>query len=77
MTKLIIQEKAIVKKYEVNFNGGIVYAELMNYLTKSTRSLITATELLIYLTYSRLADCSWKGSTQDFILNWFDKVRKH
>jgi hypothetical protein len=71
------QGKAYVRQYTDTFDAQKVYKLLCEYSTRSTKSSLDSTELLQYLTSTKLGDGKWKGSTHSFILNWQDQIRKY
>jgi hypothetical protein len=42
---------------------------------KSTKSALTSTKILSYITSAKLGDGSWNGTNENFILNWQEQVR--
>jgi len=73
----ISQGKAYVREHENDMDGQTVMTKLMNYLTKSTKASLQASELLTYITTAKLGDGTWKGKAQEFILHWENKVREY
>ena len=68
-TILTSQGKDLICKHENDFNAQLIYKELLLYLKTSTKGLMTASNILAYLTTARLTPESLKGTTQDFILH--------
>ena len=76
-TLLISQGKAFVRAHEHDFDAQTLYQELVTYFKSSTRGRQAASSILSYITTSRLGDGLWKGSTQDFLLHWTDKIHEY
>ena len=47
------------------------------YATGSTQVALESSNLLSYIITSTFTDANWRGTTQSFILNWCDKLRKY
>jgi hypothetical protein len=71
------KSKSIVRKYHKDGNAQKVYIELDDHFTKSTKAQNTASALLEYLTSANIVDGKWTGTTQAFILNWQEQLRKY
>ena len=69
--------KAIIRGYEDTHDSQQAYQELIHYLQRSTKSIVETNDIISYIASDKLGDGTWKGKTQDFILNWLDKVRKY
>ena len=69
--------KAIIRKYESDFNAQKVYEELTEHHLNSTKAALTSTKILSYITSAKLGDGSWNGTTENFILNWQEQVRQY
>ena len=69
--------KAIIRIYEPAFDSQQAYQDLIKYLQKSTKSIVETNDIISYIASAKLGDGTWKGKTEDFILNWLDKVRKY
>ena len=69
--------RAIVREHELDFDAQKVYQKLTDYHNKSTKAKIESADLLSYITSARIGDGTWKGTSENFILNWQDQVRKY
>ena len=59
--------KGIVRSHESSFDAQAVYSKLLSHYKDSTKSSLDASNLLTYITSSRLGSGgSWKGSTLNF-----------
>ena len=67
--------KSIVRKHETDRDAQKVYKEIVEHQLKSTKALISSSELMSYITSAKLGDGTWKGSTESFILHWQNQVR--
>jgi hypothetical protein len=59
------------------FDAQKVYTELCEYALKSTKATIDSSNILTYITSSRLGDGIWKSDTHSYLLHWRDHVRKY
>ena len=69
--------RAIVREHEQDFDAQKVYKKLADYHLTSTKAKIESAELLSYITSACIGDGTWKGTTENFILNWQEQVRKY
>ena len=67
--------KTFVRQHENDFDAQQVYAKLWDHHTKSTKAAMESTDLLSYITSTRLGTGDWRGTNENFILHWQDKVR--
>ena len=57
-------------------NAQAVWGNYSSYMETSTQAELVIEELMSSLTSIRL-DSNYRGSTQDFVLGWIDKVRQY
>ena len=76
-TLLTDKGKALVRKHAKDYNAQKIYAELVQYFSKSTKATIDASTILSYITTAKLGEGTWKGTAHGFILHWMDQVRKY
>ena len=69
--------KALVRWYESTFDAQKIYEELEKDATTSTQATIDTTELLTYLTSTKLGKTPWNGTYHAFILHWCEQLRKY
>jgi hypothetical protein len=67
--------KAIIREHEVDKDAQKVYKEILDHYLKSTKAMISSSELLAYITSAKLGNGLWKGNTESFILHWQNQVR--
>jgi len=65
--------KAILRKYEDDFDAQMAYTELLQHHLSSTKAKHNATQLMTYFSSARIED--WNGTTENFILHWQDQMR--
>ena len=71
-TLLTDKGKSLVCQHQQTFDAQAIYKELVLYASQSTKAALTSSSLLSYITTTNLADGTWKGNTQSFILHWQD-----
>ena len=76
-TLLTDKGKALVRYYQQTFDAQSIYRDLSAYAMQSTKAAMSASNLLSYITTTKLGDGTWKGTTHAFILHWQDQVRKY
>jgi hypothetical protein len=76
-TLLSDKGKALVREHTADFDAQQVYSELCAYALKSTKATIESSNILTYITSSRLGDGTWKSDTHSYLLHWRDQVRKY
>ncbi len=69
--------KAIVLQHKATKNTRDLWDALENHYSESMAGLIKVQELSTYLTSTRFNTCGWRGSKQNFLLNWQEKARLH
>ena len=67
--------KGLIRKYEGTHNAQQLFAELEKRAKSSTSAIITASELLSYITTATLGRNTWNGTTTAFVLHWEEQVR--
>ena len=67
--------KHLVRKYEGTDDAQSVYRKLSEHANQSTHANLEASDLISYITSTKLHKISWKGTYHSFILHWCDKVR--
>ena len=68
--------KHYVRQFESSRNAQKVWSEFDNYMRHSTRGDIELSGLLSDLTSLRLSS-NYRGTTQDFIADWMNKLRRY
>ena len=68
--------KALVRKYEADYDAQQIFIDLTAHATTSTQATLDADMLLAYLTTARV-ETHWKGSSHAFILHWCNKMRSY
>jgi len=71
------QSKSIVRNYFQTYDAQKVYADLTAYFLTSTKAQYNSTELLRYLTSASIGEGNWTGKSQNFILQWQNKLRQY
>jgi len=64
---------SIVRKHHATSDAQKVYDDLSQHYVKSTRANIVASDLLAYISTSKLQD--WPGTTEAFVLHWTEQCR--
>jgi hypothetical protein len=67
--------KVIVRSHDADRNAQLIYGEILQVMTKSTEAMMDSSDILSYLTTTKISDGSWRGTTKAFLLNWVDKLR--
>ena len=67
--------KTLVRKYEGTIDAQMLFVELERHAKTSTSAILTATELLSYITTATLGKNTWNGTTTSFVLHWEEQVR--
>ena len=67
--------KGLIRKYEGTHDAQAIFAELEERARTSTSAIITASELLAYITTATLGRDIWNGTTTAFVLHWEEQVR--
>jgi hypothetical protein len=67
--------KAIIRKHESTFDAQKAYEELQEYHLNSTKASLISVKILVYITSAKIGNGSWHGTSENFILNWQEKIR--
>jgi len=67
--------KGLIRKYEGSNDAQNLFLELEQRALSSTSAIITASELLSYVTTATLGRNTWNGTTTSFVLHWEEQVR--
>ena len=67
--------KGLIRKYEGTYDAQGLFVELEHRARSSTSAIITASELLSYITTATLGKNTWNGTTTSFVLHWEEQVR--
>jgi len=67
--------KGLIRKFEGTHDAQKLFAELELRAKSSTSAIITAAELLSYITTATLGKNTWNGTTTSFVLHWEEQVR--
>ena len=76
-TLLTDKGKSLVRDHEKNYDAQKIHKKLLDYAQRSTKASVDSSQLLSYITSTRLGTGSWKGSSHSFILHWQNQVRKY
>jgi hypothetical protein len=68
------QGKAFARQHEKDFDAQKIYMHLEDYSIQCTKASLDTSKLLSYITSAKIGDGTWKGTAQNFILHWSDKV---
>ena len=68
--------KYFVRQHDGDSDAQAIFRKLSQYATASTQAALESSDLLAYITTATFTDLNWRGTTQSFILNWCDKLRK-
>ena len=69
--------KALVRKHEDDYDAQAIHKELFEHAQRSTKASVDASDLLAYITTSRLGTGLWEGSKETFIIHWQNQIRKY
>lgn len=69
--------KSLVRKYHKTNNAQLIFKELVEHATYSTKACVESNDLVSYITSAKLGDNTWKGSTGNFILHWLEQIRQY
>eukprot|EP00428_Durinskia_dybowskii_P065497 CAMPEP_0170380102 /NCGR_PEP_ID=MMETSP0117_2-20130122/13694_1 /TAXON_ID=400756 /ORGANISM="Durinskia baltica, Strain CSIRO CS-38" /LENGTH=119 /DNA_ID=CAMNT_0010635579 /DNA_START=2 /DNA_END=358 /DNA_ORIENTATION=+ len=77
-----VDENAVSSFQQSTDNEGThdaqqLFLELSEHALTSTFTIITATELLSYVTTAALGCNTWNGTTMAFVLHWEEQVRSY
>ena len=67
--------KAFVRAHEADYDAQSIYVKLLDYYTKSVKASLDSSNLLSYVTSTRIDSSAWKGIAEGFILHWQEQVR--
>ena len=67
--------KALVRLHTANLDAQKVFAALKIYGDKSISAKIKASDLLTYITSSKINDGTWRGTSTGYIRHWKEQVR--
>ncbi|MGL4349116.1 MAG: hypothetical protein ACRCT2_00790 [Plesiomonas shigelloides] len=67
--------KSLIRKYEGSNDAQGLFNELERHAQSSTTAILTAQELLAYITSATLGKNSWNSTTTSFVLHWEEQVR--
>ena len=76
-TLLTDKGKSLVREHDMDGDAQTIYKELFLHAKRSTKVSVDASELLAYITTSRLGTGLWKGSTESFIIHWQSQIWKY
>ena len=65
-----------VRQHEDTRNAQAVWREYEDYMRSSTRTQLQIEDLMTEITSTRLSP-SYPGTSTDFIVKWFDKMRRY
>ncbi len=67
--------KNLIRKFEGTHDAQQLFVELERHTKTSTSAILTASELLSYITTATLGKNTWNGTTTSFVLHWEEQVR--
>jgi len=67
--------KTLIRKYEGCNDAQGLFHELERHAQSSTTAILTAQELLAYITSATLGKSSWNSTTTSCVLHWEEQVR--
>ena len=67
--------KGLIRKYEGSNDARGLFMELEQRAKSSTTAILTAAELLSYVTSTKLGTNTWTGTTTAFVLHWEEQLR--
>ena len=76
-TLLTDKGKSLVREHDTDSDAQTIYQEVFLHAKRSTKASVDASELLAYITTSRLGTGLWKGSTESFIIHWQSQIQKY
>ena len=78
-TKTLLTDKgrSLVSEHDRDGDAQTIYRELFLHAKRSTKASVDASDLLAYITTSRLGTGLWKGSTESFIIHWQSQIQKY
>jgi hypothetical protein len=76
-TLLSDKGNAVIREHTGDYDAQKVYSQLYAYALQSTKATIDSSNLLAWITSSRLGDGTWKSGTHAYLLHWSDQVRKY
>jgi hypothetical protein len=69
--------KSFVRAHESKYDAQKIYEELVRHASASTKASMDSTAIMSYVTSVRLGDGKWRGSSNGFVLNWVNQIRKY
>jgi len=69
--------RAIVREHATDRNAQQAYDKIRKHHTASTKAKMASSDLLTYITSTRLGTTAWRGATEGFITHWQKQVRKY
>ena len=67
--------KGLIRHYEGTNDARGLFLDLEYHALSSTTAILTASELLSYITTATLGKNTWNGTTTSFVLHWEEQVR--
>ena len=69
--------KKLVRQHENDKDAHAVYRKFCDIALRSTKTSIQSSDVLTYITSSRIDDGKWQGTMESYIINWQDTVRRY
>jgi hypothetical protein len=69
--------KSIIRQYKSTYDAPKAYEKLEEHHLTSNTAMFTANEIMEYLTTVRINDGSWRGSLENFLINWQAQFRHY
>ena len=67
--------KVFVRADEDDYDAQSIYVKLADYYTKLVKVSLDSSNLLSYITSTRIDSSVWKGTAEGFVLHWQEQVR--
>jgi hypothetical protein len=67
--------KAFIREHEDDFDAQTVYTKVLAHHRTSTKAQINASDILTYLTSTRIGNNEWQGTVEGYILHWLNQIR--
>ena len=76
-TLLTDKGRELVRLHESDFNAQAIFSALIQFYTSNVVGQDKQTQLLTYLTSTRLGDGTWNGTTHAFVLHFQEQIRTY
>ena len=76
-TLLTDKGRELVRLHKSDFNAQAIFSALIQFYTSNVVGQDKQTQLLTYLTSTRLGDGTWNGTTHAFVLHFQEQIRTY